>query len=282
MNKHNKKRNVGLIYEFLVRTIADALVEGDNQKREMALKILKTHFSKKSELYREFRLFHSLVNTTVGKQTVADAILEAARTASKKYDSKKLDHEKSLLIRSINHKLKDANFYNRRIDEYKIYATIQSLLNEWRSDNTLDIVQHAQYEEQLREWLLKEKEAKVVEEGQTDIDPLVEKIMLKKLNERYQGVLTEDQANIIKSYVFSQMSEDKNEIISCLKAVQAEAVQHIDDYLQTQSGKNTYLENKLRHAKQLILAEGVESVDDAVVEKFLDIAKLKYEIVTKE
>jgi hypothetical protein len=279
MVRHNKKRNTGLLYEFLVQTISDAILEENDDKRKTAHLIVKKSFSKNTELFKEFRLFHSLFAHTVNSESVADSILEAAKQASKKYDHKKLDHEKSMLIRNINHRINDKNFYNKRISEgeYRIYATIQTLLNEWRSDDIGDIVRVAQYEQTLKEWLLTEKKVPTLdEEAIRSSDPLVEKLMTKKLNEKYKNNLTTEQANLVKSYVFEG---NKDLVTSQLESIRDNTLSHIHSYLESESGKNVYLDNKLSKAKELILSENIEgSIDDEKIERFLDIAKLKYEL----
>ena len=68
---HNKRRNAGLLYEFLVRTISQALVEGNQKKSSTALKILRRHFKPGTELHKEFRLINALVRSTVSSESVA-------------------------------------------------------------------------------------------------------------------------------------------------------------------------------------------------------------------
>jgi len=280
MTRHNKKRNTGLLYEFLVRSISDSVIEGDEKRRNTALSIIKKHFTAGSELYKEFRLFHSLAASTVKSSSVADTILETAKKASSMCDIEKLDYEKSLLIRSINHGLGDGNFYDRKISEYKIYATIQTLLNEWRSGQYNNIVELAQFEEQLKEWLLKEKKVNALNE-ETNFsvrDPLVEKLMIKKINEKYNESLNEEQANIIRSYIFAKDEVTKNKLIENLELIKTKTLNEIDSYFAVSQGKDKFFDEKLKKAKSLILKENIDSIDDEKIEKFLDISKLGQEI----
>lgn len=279
MTRHNKKRNTGLLYEFLVRTISDAIIEGDEKRKNTALSIVRKHFVPGSELHKEFRLFHSLAATTVKSSSVADTILEAAKKASSMCNMGKLEHEKSLLIRSINHGLNDNNFYDRRISEYKIYATIQTLLNEWRDGQFNNIVEQAQFEEQLKEWLLQEKAVTTINEDvKVTSDPLVEKLMVKKINERYHDNLTEEQSNIIRAYVFSKDKETKERLIEDLESIKSKALTNIETYLSENAGKDKFLDQKLEKAKSLIIKENVDTINDEKVEKFLDISKLNQEL----
>ena len=104
---HNKKRNVGIIYELLLRNISDSLIDGDRSLAERALKIIEKRFDKSTEVYREFRLFNALAKSTVSDSAVAAAILTEAKQAARRCNSMTLKKEKSLLIRDINYNLKD-------------------------------------------------------------------------------------------------------------------------------------------------------------------------------
>ena len=97
MAKHNKKRNVGLIHEQLIRYISECMVAGNQDEADVAISILERHFNKGSELYREFRLFHSLIHTKIESPEIARKIIAESRIASKNHDSVKLDKEKSLI-----------------------------------------------------------------------------------------------------------------------------------------------------------------------------------------
>lgn len=278
MTRHNKKRNTGLLYEFLVRTISDAIIENDEKRRNTALSIVRKHFVAGSELHKEFRLFHSLAATTVKSSSVADTILEAAKQASTMSDIGKLNHEKSLLIRSINHGLNDQSFYDRKIPEYKIYATIQTLLNEWRNGKFDNIVTMAQFEEQLKEWLLQDKTVTTISETKEPNDPLVERLMVKKINEKYHDNLTEEQSNIIRSYIFAKDEDTKKRLSEDLESIKSKALANIETYLSENAGKDKYLDEKLKKAKVLIIKENIDTINDEKVEKFLDISKLNEEL----
>lgn len=275
MLKHNKKRNTGLLYEFLVRKVSKSLIEHKDKERDTALSVIRKHFKKNSELLREFRLFHSLIATTVKSGTVADSIIESAKQASKKLDHEKLDHEKSLLIKSINYKINESNFYDQRIPDYKIYATIQTLLNEWREDSYSDIVGMAQHEEILRQWLLSDKKVvSITEDDLKEADPLVEKLMVKKLNEKYSGRLSEEQASLIKDYIFS--GKNSGELGSKLEKIKEETLGRIEEYLS--ESKDPYLGEKLKKVKNIILSENLDVIDEEKMTRFLDVVQLNEDL----
>jgi len=79
MTKHNKKRNVGIIYELFTRHISSLVIEGKKREVKKATKILERRFRKGTELYKEFRLFNALVNASVSSQDKAVIIVENAK-----------------------------------------------------------------------------------------------------------------------------------------------------------------------------------------------------------
>jgi hypothetical protein len=281
---HNKKRNTALLYEFLIRTISSALVEDNKRKSLTALKILRRYFKPGTQLYKEFRIFNALVKTTVSGDAVATSILKEARTAIESLDYNALYREKSLLIRSINHMIKDENFYDQPIAEYRLYATIQTLFNEWRKPaGTADIVSLASYENQLREWLIIEKK----KEDHTLIDEtpgttrLLMKVMMKKLNEKYSESLNDDQREIIKAYAFSTANEDQTTIKKKLEEVRSGLLEAIDVYM-VQKQDNIFVVNKLQDTKSRILSESLDTVDDSTVSKFMLYSTLRQELTENE
>jgi hypothetical protein len=281
---HNKKRNTALLYEFLIRKISSALVEGDKKTSSTALKILRRYYKPGTQLYKEFRLFNSLVKTTVSSDGVSSSIIGEARMAARTADMNALDREKSLLIRSINHSLRDDNFYEQPIAEYRMYATIQTLLNEWRKPiGTADLSSLAKYEDQLRSWLLSEKKA--VEGGLIDESPgtarLLMRVMMKKLNEKYSSVLNDEQRELIKAYAFSAANDDQTTIKRKLEEMRSDLLNSIEEY-KINNQDNTFLVKKLNEAKTAIVSESLETVDDSTVSKFMLYSTLRHELISSE
>lgn len=280
-NNHNKKRNTALMYEFLVKTISRSLVEGDKRSSSRALKIIKKHFKPGSELYKEFRLINSLLRTTVSSSSVASSIIQEAKTHVRGYDAAVLDKEKSLLIRSINHTLDAENFYDQQVNEYRMYATIQTLVNDWRRKDA-DLGRMAKYEDQLTEWLLSEKNQQT-EEQMPDESPgtsrLLMKMMMKKLNEKYSGTLTELQKSLVRAYAFSTANDDERTIVSKLSEVKQHLIESIETF---ECSESDYIGKKLIETKQQLINENISSVDDSTVARFMLYAKLDDELNSKE
>ena len=72
---HNKKRNVGIIYEQLILTVSKALIDNDINKAKIAKNIIKKYFRPGTEIYKEHKLFQSLIRTHIKDNSLATRIL---------------------------------------------------------------------------------------------------------------------------------------------------------------------------------------------------------------
>ena len=95
MAKHNKKRNVGLLHEQLIRHASRMTVEGNVEKAQEAIKIVSDHFKQEAQLTKEFKLFSSLVHTRVDSKDLAFRIVEESRRACIDHDFEDLEQIKS-------------------------------------------------------------------------------------------------------------------------------------------------------------------------------------------
>lgn len=280
---HNKKRNTGLLYEFLVQTISKSLVEGDQKKSAKALRLVKKHFKHGSELYRELRLINSLVKTTVSSEAVAASILQEAKRAARSYDCAELDRQKSLLIRDINHLINDEDFYDQQVNEYRTFATVQTLLNDWRSQHS-DLARMATYEDQLVKKLTEQKsqdsDLELVEDS-PGTSRLLMKVMMKKLNEKYSGVLNSDQKSLIKAYAFSAANDDSSSIRLKLEETRSSLFESMREY-ELAHPDNSFINNKLLEAKRQLQAEDLVNIDDDTVTRFMLYTKLSHELRTED
>lgn len=277
---HNKRRNTGLLYEFLVRAISQALVDGDTKKSNAALKVIRRHFKSGTELYKEFRLINALVRTTVSSEAIAASIVQEAKLAARSHDTVTLDREKSLLISVINRSLSDDRFFDRQVNEYKVFATVQTLLNDWRVP-TDDLGRTAQYEDQLARHLVTPKPVEV-DEGLSDdgagSNRLLMKVLMQKLNEKYAGALSSDQKQLLRAYAFSTINDDSGSVKVKLQEIKQRLLQEIDAF----GAGDPRLGDKLTEARQQINAEELGTIDDGTVTRFMLYTKLHDELTTRD
>ena len=103
--KHSKYKNTGLIFELLVKQIAaDTL----NNKESEAVSIIKKHFTGKTALVREFKLYEFILKNKGIGQNKAETILSTITEISRKLDQK--------VLRKQNLKLRPLSFTIIEID----------------------------------------------------------------------------------------------------------------------------------------------------------------------
>jgi hypothetical protein len=274
---HNKKRNVGIVYELLLRHIAHGVATNNIDQIREGSQVIKDHFKQGSELYREFRLFGALVKTTASSERVAQTILAEARSLAKETSDKTLTREKSLLIRSINHRLNDDQFFRRRIPEYRMYATIQTLLNDWRNPGRSELSRMAEYEDNVRTWLLEEKREIDLEElTNTDSDSLVVKIMTEKLNAKFGKSLNTEQKEIVRLYTLSP-DGNQEKLLSLLNSIRTKTLAEMSEYLG--SIDNQLLNEKASRVHKDISEISLNEITDKTITQFLTISQLKSELL---
>ena len=270
MAKHNKKRNVGLIHEQLVRFASEKIVEGKKQLAETVLSVLKKHFDAETELCKEFRLFNALVHTRVSSEDTARRIIIESKLACKNHDANKLRVEKSALIRSINHDLNDCGFYDKRIYEYKIFATVQALLNDWRGANRLAPNEIVKYENVLEEWLTRPRDESALHK-KDNADPLTLKIMTEKFNKKYASCLNTDQAYLLEH----ALTGNNKKATSKINEIKQRAEVALSRFYV--ACNNSVLNEKRELIEAKIYALEVNS-DDATIKKALMLPRLVEEL----
>jgi len=277
---HNKKRNVGLVYELLLRRVSECLVNEDNAEAQKALDIISRRFKKGTELYREFRLFRALAKSHVSEVRTAQAILSEAKSASRKTNTKSLEREKSDLIREMNYSLKDKDLYRRYVPDYKELATIQVLLNDWRDGDSANIERMALYETKVCDYLLRER----VEESpdshiDPDVDSLVVKIMSEKINSKYEEKFNSQQKNLLRLYAFSDNetgSDTSLKIESYISDITKSTLKMIKNLEKTT--ENKILKEKIEDIRVKIIQESKQDLSDQKVIRFLTLIDLCNEI----
>lgn len=265
------------MYELLLRYISSSLVENRKKDAQTALDIVSNRFAHSTELYKEFRLFNALAKSTVSDTSVAAAILSEAKSAVRRFNTDQIDAEKSSLIREVNYKLDDSVFYHRRVPDYKIYATIQTLINEWKKGDSSDLGLVIQYEGKIVEWLLSEKEEiKNNSEPAPCVDSLTVKILTEKFNTRYGSLLNEEQRTVIKHYMFSIREGNSKAITDHLSELRENTLNTLLEFKE--SCKNSVLLEKIEKVQSSVSDLSCDIVDDETIKRFLTISQLKSEI----
>jgi hypothetical protein len=201
--KHNKLRNTGIIFELLVRQLtADIL----NNKDSKAISIVKEYFSKKSSLSHELKLYQTLSNEKLTNDWKATQLLEAVIKSRKNINEDSLEKLKYSLIKRIRESYNLEEFFQHKVNNYKVLASVYKLFEYAEADNPVEVINSKSC---IFEHLIRQPEdipsAKNLIESEfgkedKDIRLLSYKILLEKFNNKYNG-LNPNQKQLLKLYI---------------------------------------------------------------------------------
>lgn len=212
--KHSKYRNTGLIFELLVKQIASDTL---NNSDSAAVSIIKKHFTGKTSLVREFKLYEFILKNRQVSQAKAEAILSTITEISRKLDQNSLKKQKYDLISDIKENYSINEFFAIQTPDYKALASLYCLLEAQNSDSLVDPQYFVNYKSTLLEHLTTNKQDKgevkdtLIEEYSKydkDLKLLTFKILLEKFNDTYKDLLPE-QKNILKEFITSVNSQTR-------------------------------------------------------------------------
>jgi len=278
IKSHNKKRNVGIIYEQLLAVAARGIVENNENLTNKARKIIRRFFKEGTEIYREHRLFKALVEPEISEGSLATKILDEAKKAARTHDTQRLEREKSRLIKEINYSF-GKNFYSHKVKNYTTFATVQTLLNDWRLWNKADFNRVTLFETKVHTLLLSPKQPESLS-GHADqqVDNLVVKVMTEKYNEKYGKQLTEVQQMLVKQYIFAE-NGDTTGFKSMLTRIKETVVRDLVDY--ESECDNDHVASKINEVKEDIRSLDINTLDDQTMTRFLTLCDLSEELRRK-
>lgn len=286
--KHNKKRNIGLLYEFFTRFIGKAILENRDNDIVKAKTLLKKHLNRGTDLYKELKLFKVLSEANVSNREQALHLINRVREAVKYQSQARLELEKTSLIHEVNSNLNADLFFEESITEYKKLGVIQVLLNTWR-DETLkeSVVGETVYlEEKLIEFMTnnksKDDSQQALQMTTEDVDRLVVNLMTEKVNKKYSN-LNEEQKDVIRLYVFSKDdTQVKESLVEKLSGIKNKFLAVLPAH-RHEFENDKVLIDKLSEVKNTLLKEysDFSSVNDDMVGFYLGLSKLEHEVKSK-
>jgi len=193
--KHNKKRNTAFLYEALLQELTKAVVGKQSKRQAVVVGIIKEHFSPKTVLGSELGLYRSLYETQgMDAKDAERLVVEVRRQHERKVDPKILFKEQSSLIKKINMTL-SSGVYANFVPNYKDFATIAQMFSDKTSAKESILL-----EKQIVANISSSEEEEV---RLQPIDNLTYKTFVEKFNEQYDGVLYEEQKDLLMRFIFS-------------------------------------------------------------------------------
>lgn len=243
--KHSKYKNTGMLFELLTRQITSDIISGTDST---ATGILKKFFNKNTEMIKEYKLYKTLCEEKISSETKSSMLIEAVLTARKKINKKKLSEEKYNLIKEISQNLDIDSFFQTKVQNYKLLASIYKIFEYTEIDNPLEITRSKMT---IMENMISDSKKDILEEQVSlrsepkEIRLMSYKILVEKFNKKY-GELSVNQKSLLREYI-GNVSNTNN-----LKL-----------YIQNEAQKiRTILEEKVRTIKDPSLKIKLAEVSD--------------------
>ena len=201
--KHSKYKNTGILFELLTRQLTSDTIAGNQPK---ALSFLKKHFNKKTELLKEYKIYHTLATQKYNKDAQATMLINTLLEVHGKLNKSQLRREKYNLIKEIKDTYNVNDFFKAKITDYKIMASIFNLLENKEAtplsivNSKVNILEHI-----TRKQTSDNKKNVVLEnfsKQNKDTRLLTYKVLLEKFNNKYSN-LQDHQKTLLKEYVNS-------------------------------------------------------------------------------
>ena len=197
--KHNKIRNTGLLFEFLLRQITSDVL---NKETSKAVTIVKQRFNEKTELGKELALYNIIINKKFNSDKQANYFINEVVTARNGLNNTQLKREKYNLIKEIQNVYDLQKFLSSKVSNYKIYASTyklfeyKSLSPDEKTESFFNIVEHVTTDNKS----IKLSESVPSLPDDEDLRILTYRTLLEKFNQKYTK-LSGAQKNLLREYI---------------------------------------------------------------------------------
>ena len=204
--KHSKIKNTGILFELLTRQITADVLAGKSTK---SVSILKKYFNENTELGKELELYKLLSEKHYQSEIRANDLLNVVIKSRQKLSNTSLRREKYNLIKSIKENYNVTDFFNGRIPNYRILASIYNVFQSETTDEKFkpDHIVNSRFtvlenitNKKVDEKKIKEKVLSEYNKEDKDLRLLAYQILVDKFNKKYKS-LDESQKNLLKNYI---------------------------------------------------------------------------------
>ena len=197
-----------MLFELLTRQITSEIISG---KESPSTQILKKFFNKNTELFKEYGLYKTLSEEKLNSEVKSNMLIEAVLKARKKINKVKLKEEKYELIKTITENFDIDVFFQTKVQNYKLLASVYKIFEYTELDNPNEITRSRFT---IIENMVGEQKRQVIEESNNlsnepkEIRLLSYKILVEKFNQKY-GDLSSEQKAVLREYI-SNVSNTNN------------------------------------------------------------------------
>lgn len=263
--KHSKLKNTGMLFELLARQITSDIISSNES---VATEILRKFFHKDSQLLKEYSLYKALCEEKFQSESKATMLVEAVLRARKNINKSKLKEEKYQLIKKIDENFQLDHFFQTKVQNYKLLASIYKIFEYNESDNPSEITRS---KVTIIENLTSDKKNRLTEssvnisEEPKEVRLLSYKILVEKFNTKYEE-LSAEQKNVLREYI-TNVSNTRN--FAALMKKESSRIQEVLTK-KTKNVKDKALKIKLNEVIELLdQYKTLKTVDENYVSALL-------------
>ena len=265
--KHSKIKNTSILFELLTRQITADVLEGKSTK---SVKIVKKYFNEKTELGKELQLYRLLSEKHYQSETRANDFLNIVVKQRRRLSNSKLRNEKYNLIKEIKQNYDSIDFFNGRISNYKLLASIYNTFMVETTEKSFNPEQIVNAKFTILEHITnkpisqnkaKEQVLKEYNKSDKDLRLLAYQILVDKFNKKYKS-LNESQRGLLKNYINNV--SNTNSLKEFVDVETAKIKKELKEQLPKVSGKITSIK----------LTEAVNQIDNLTKGKIVDEKKV--------
>ena len=207
--KHNKLRNTGLLFEFLLRQITTDTLS--NNKESVALKIVKKFINEKTELGKEFSLYSIILNKKFKTDKKAEFFLNEVVKERQSLNKTQLRREKYNLIKEIKKQHNLQKLFSTKVKPYKVYASIYKIFEHYsdlsaeeKTITFFNLMEHITTQKKKTE-ILEAVNPELTKDR--DLRIITYRILLENFNKKYKH-LNAKQGNLLRAYINNVSNEN--------------------------------------------------------------------------
>jgi hypothetical protein len=275
---HNKRRNVGLVYEFLSRVVTEAVMAKDQSRTAAALAIVSEHLAEGCPLYSELSLHRQVMETKGVSERLARRIVDELKAAGVRTSAARpiLERAKTELIHEMNRALGREVFDRYRIPDYTAHASVSILMTRGMSGRIDEGVDLARVEDHLLEYLTRPASEAV--RYDPDASLYAYKTAVGLFEQEFGRELTSAQAELLQEYVRVSLGGNPAPFERTFERQR----RHLHEALRTRRTDDVFrddAEMATRLDEALAELDGLRpSVDDEAVESLLLFHNLHREV----
>lgn len=209
--KHNKSRNVGILFESLIHNSVIKVSNNQIDEASKLIKLVKKYFLENTEVSKMYKVYSQLLYTSSRNHFYASRFYDSLIREYNSLNLTKAEAELSKLHRDIEKDFSLKEIMNVRIPNYKLFASFKIMAEQ--DSQYLTSKEKMDCDYVILEHLVDNKELKRLQEASIDINPkdqfdvdtdnVAFAIAMKEFHKEYGTKLIDEQKEFLVKYYSS-------------------------------------------------------------------------------